>query len=65
MIDALLPLPFNIAVVFAIRKVWKNQVGLKLNGTHQLLLFADNMNLLGHNKQPEAASELYQHRYHK
>jgi hypothetical protein len=25
----------------------KNQVGLKLNGTHQLLLYADDVTLLG------------------
>jgi sorting nexin-29 len=34
---------------YAIRKVQKNQVGLKLNGTHQLLVYADDMNLLGVN----------------
>jgi hypothetical protein len=27
----------------------KNQVGFELNGTHQLLVYVDNMNLLGHN----------------
>jgi hypothetical protein len=27
----------------------KNQVGLKLNGTHQLLAYADDVNLLGDN----------------
>jgi hypothetical protein len=27
----------------------KNQVGLKLNGTHQLLVYADDVNLLGDN----------------
>jgi hypothetical protein len=31
------------------RKVQENQVGLKLIGTHQLLVYADNVNLLGDN----------------
>jgi hypothetical protein len=29
--------------------VQENQVGLKLNGTHQLLAYSDDVNLLGHN----------------
>jgi hypothetical protein len=29
--------------------VQENQVGLKLNGTHKLLVYADDMNLLGDN----------------
>jgi hypothetical protein len=44
--DALSPLLFNSALEYAIRKVQEIQVVLKLNGTHQLLAYADNANLL-------------------
>lgn len=45
--DALLPLLFNFPFQYAIRTVQTNQEGLKLNGTHQILIYADNVNILG------------------
>jgi hypothetical protein len=48
--DALSPLLFNFAFEYAIKTVQANQVGLKLNGTHQLLAYADDVNLLADNR---------------
>jgi len=44
--DALALLLFNFALDCGIRKVQVKQDGLKLNGTHQLLVYADDINIL-------------------
>jgi hypothetical protein len=47
--DAFSPLLFILVLEYAIRKVQENQVELKLNGTHQLVAYADDVNLLEEN----------------
>jgi len=44
--DALSPKLFNFAFDYVIRRVQVNQDGLKLNGTHQFLAYADDVNIL-------------------
>jgi hypothetical protein len=44
--DALSPLLFNFALEYAIGNVEESQVSLEWNGTHQLSVYADEINLL-------------------
>jgi enhancing lycopene biosynthesis protein 2 len=47
--NALSPLIFNFALGYAIGRVQETQEGLKLYGTHRLLAYADDVNILGEN----------------
>ena len=44
--DALLSFLFNFALDDAFRRVQVNQGDLKLNGTHQLLIYPDDISIL-------------------
>jgi len=46
--DALSPLLFNFSLDYGIRKVQENQEGMKSNGTHQIVVYADDY-ILGKN----------------
>jgi hypothetical protein len=58
-----------IALEYDIRKFQGNEEGQKINGTHQLLICADNVNLPGdkttNNSMALSASELYRPNDHR
>ena len=45
--DALSSLLVNVSLVYAIKRVQVNQGGVKLNGEHQLLVYAADVNIFG------------------
>jgi hypothetical protein len=45
--DVLSPLLFNFVLEYVIRRVQVKQDGLKLNGTHQHVAYAGDVNILG------------------
>jgi hypothetical protein len=47
--DDLSPLLFNFILKHAVKKVQENQVALKLNAMHQLLVYVDHVNVLEDN----------------
>jgi hypothetical protein len=60
---ALWSLIFNFALQYAIRKFQENQVGLKLNGTHQILAYADDIILVDGSKDVGLNAKIEETKY--
>ena len=45
--NALSPLLFNFAQEYVFRKVQETNLGMDMNGTHQVLAYANDVNLIG------------------
>jgi hypothetical protein len=44
-----MPVSFQLALEYTIKKIHENQKRMKINGDHQLLVCAEDVNLLGEN----------------
>ena len=45
--DVLSPILFNFALEYVIRNLQETKLELDMNGTHQVLAYADDVNLIG------------------
>jgi hypothetical protein len=52
-----LPLFFILTSEFIFQEIQVGQVGLKLNGIHQFLIYGDDVNPLGDNRRLEKIAE--------
>ena len=49
--DALSPLLFNFALEYVVKKLEETREGLSLNGQIQMLSYADDIDIIGDNKE--------------